>query len=52
MKTMSEVEKVARAIAAKKMGLVKDPFGLRLPDELWRQAIPLAKCELEKINNR
>lgn len=44
---MNEVERTARAIAAEKMGLVKDPFGLRLPDELWQQAIPQALIELE-----
>jgi len=44
---MDEVERVARLIAAEKMGLVKDPQGLRLPDDLWRQALPqaLAECE-------
>lgn len=44
---MNEIERVARAIAAEKMGLVKDPFGLRLPDELWKQALPQAMIECE-----
>jgi hypothetical protein len=45
---MNEVERVARLIAAEKMGLVKDPEGLRLPDELWRQALPQAMAECEE----
>ena len=44
---MNEVERTARAIAAEKMGLVKHPHGLNLPDDLWRQAIPHALRELE-----
>ncbi len=46
---MNEVERVARAIAAEKMGLVKDPFGLRLPDEMWKQVLPqaIAECEAQ-----
>jgi hypothetical protein len=44
---MNEVERVARLIAAEKMGLVKDPQGLRLPDQLWRQALPQAMAECE-----
>lgn len=35
--TMTEAEKAARRLAAKQMGLVKDPEGLNLPDELWQQ---------------
>lgn len=31
------IEAEARRIAAKKMGLVKDPDGKNLPDELWQQ---------------
>ena len=42
---MSPIERSARLIAAKKMGLVKDPEGLRLPDDLWRQALPQAENE-------
>jgi hypothetical protein len=35
--TMTEAEKAARRLAAKKMGLTKDPEGLKLPDDLWQQ---------------
>lgn len=41
---MAELERRARKIAALKMGLSND--GERLPDELWRQAIPQAEREL------
>jgi hypothetical protein len=34
---MDELEIVARKMAAKKMGLIKDPDGLRLPDDIWKQ---------------
>jgi len=34
---MDEIERLARQIAAWKMGLVKDRRGERLPDDLWRQ---------------
>jgi hypothetical protein len=37
-----EIERLARQIAAWKMGLVKDRRGERLPDDLWRQCIPQA----------
>lgn len=37
------VETVARRIAAEKCGLVKDPYGERLPDDIWQQAIPDAR---------
>jgi hypothetical protein len=37
------VETVARRIAAEKCGLVKDPYGERLPDDIWQQAIPEAR---------
>lgn len=40
---MDSVEWIARYIAAKKMGLVKDPKGLNLPKELWQQCIGDAK---------
>lgn len=40
------VEIAARAIAARKMGLVKDPDGSKLPDDLWRQAVPDARAAL------
>lgn len=38
-----EVERVARAISAARMKLLKDPLGERLPDDLWRQSIPHAE---------
>ena len=41
----SPLEVRARQIAADKMGLVKDPTGARLPDELWKQALPAARAE-------
>jgi hypothetical protein len=40
-----ETERVARLIAAEKMGLVKDPQGLSLPDDIWRQAIPQVEAK-------
>ena len=39
---MDKQEREARAKAAGKMGLVKDPEGLNLPDDLWMQALPPA----------
>ena len=42
---MTDLEKLARKIAAHKMGLVRDPEGQNLPDELWQQAIPQAMQE-------
>lgn len=33
----TEIEARARRIAALKMGLVKDPDGSGLPEDLWRQ---------------
>ena len=33
-------EFLARVLAARKMGLTKDPYGMKLPDELWQQAKP------------
>lgn len=34
---MDDIEAVARFIAAKKMGLIKDTEGVRLPDEFWHR---------------
>jgi len=42
-----KVERLARLIAADKMGLVKDKYGENLPDELWKQCIPEARRYLE-----
>jgi hypothetical protein len=36
-------EFIARCLAARKMHLIKDIYGQRLPEELWRQAMPDAE---------
>ena len=36
-------EFLARCLAARKLCLVEDPYGLRLPEKLWRQATPDAE---------
>ena len=36
-------EFLARVLAARKMGLIKDTYGMKLPDYLWRQALPDAE---------
>ena len=36
-------EFLARCLAARKMGPIKDPHGTRIPEELWRQAMPDAE---------
>ena len=36
-------EFLARVLAARKMGLINDPHGMRLPFDLWRQALPDAE---------
>jgi hypothetical protein len=41
-----KVETLARMLAAKKMGLIKDSYGENLPHELWSQAIPEARIHL------
>lgn len=47
------VETFARQFAAKKMGLVKDPQGQNLPDDLWQQCIPQAERALSfEVTNR
>lgn len=46
---MTSEETVARGMAAKKMGLVKDPQGLRLPDDLWQQMLPAARSYLDDL---
>lgn len=40
---MTNEERKARAKVARKMGLVKDPEGLNLPDDLWMQGLPPAR---------
>lgn len=37
------VEPVARQFAAEKMGLIVDKFGEKLPDDVWKQAVPDAR---------
>lgn len=46
---MTDEETVARRMAARKMGLVKDPYGERLPDDLWQQMIPAARAFLDDL---
>jgi hypothetical protein len=36
-------EFLARCLAARKLGLIKDPNGRRIPEELWRQCLPDAE---------
>ncbi len=36
-------EFLARVLAARKMHLIKDRYGQRLPEELWRQCLPDAE---------
>jgi hypothetical protein len=40
---MTLYEFLARCLAARKMGLIKDKRGIQLPDEIWMQAIPEAE---------
>ena len=43
-----DLERIARQLAAEAAGLVKDPFGLRLPDDLWRQKLPAAEAYVRR----
>lgn len=43
---METIERTARQLAADKMGLINDPTGSNLPDDLWQQCIPDAKHTL------
>jgi hypothetical protein len=36
-------EFLARCLAARKMKLIKDPHGMKLPEDLWRQMMPEAE---------
>ena len=36
-------EFLARCLAARKLKRIKDPYGIQLPFELWRQALPDAE---------
>jgi len=40
--TPEDIERRARRIAARKMGLVRDFYGELLPDDLWHQCVPEA----------
>lgn len=40
------VEPLARLLAAQRMGLIKDPYGERLPHELWSQKVVEARKQL------
>jgi hypothetical protein len=40
------VETLARQLAAERMGLIKDPYGERLPHDLWSQKMPEARKQL------
>jgi hypothetical protein len=40
---MTLKEFLARVLAARKTGLIKDPQGKRLPEELWRKCLPDAE---------
>jgi hypothetical protein len=42
-------EFLARCLAARKLGLIKDPNGRRLPEELWRQAMPEAEFIVDAL---
>ena len=50
--TAAALERRARKIAAEKMGLVKDPEGANLPEDLWRLALPQAEREIEVQRGR
>lgn len=47
---MEKLEKLARKIAAHKMGLIKDTNGELLPNDLWQQCISDAEWYLEELN--
>lgn len=42
-------EFLARCLAARKMRLVKDPHGMKLPEELWLQAMPDAEFIVDAL---
>jgi hypothetical protein len=46
---MNLLEFLARCLAARKMGLIEDKRGGRLPEALWRQALPEAEFIVETI---
>jgi hypothetical protein len=42
-------EFLARCLAARKMRLVKDPHGMKLPEDLWVQAMPEAEFIVDAL---
>jgi hypothetical protein len=44
-----KIEFVAHCLAARKMALVKDRNGARLPEELWMQCVPEVEFVLEAL---
>lgn len=47
---MSLEEFVARALAAKKLGLEKDVYGTKLPEDIWGQALWEAQFVIHLIH--
>ena len=43
-----DLERIARQLAAEEAGLIKDSFGLRLPDDVWRQKLPAAEAYVRR----
>jgi hypothetical protein len=46
---MSLEEFLARMLAARKIGLIEDPRGILLPEDLWKQSLPDAQFVLGAI---
>lgn len=46
---MNLLEFLARCLAARKMSLIHDKQGGRLPEDLWRQCLPDAEFIVETI---
>jgi hypothetical protein len=45
-------EALARLLAAQDMGLIKDPLGVNLPQDLWAQRLAQAKDMLLKARTK
>ena len=45
----SKIEFIARCWTTRKMALTQDKNGVRLPDELWKQAVPDVEFILQTI---
>jgi hypothetical protein len=45
----SKAARLARILAAQVMGLINDPEGLNLPDDLWKQKLLEAQDILRKM---